>query len=63
MGSKAHGENADLSAHANTTLAHIPLKRMRKPEEISAAVALLSSGEASYIIGATLYVNGGWFAN
>lgn len=44
------------------TLAHIPLGRFGKPEEISAAVAFLASEEASYITGATLYIDGGWLA-
>ena len=43
-------------------LAEIPLKRIGKPEEVSAAVVFLSSEEASYITGATLYVDGGWLA-
>lgn len=43
-------------------LALIPLKRIGKPEEVSAAVVFLASEEASYITGATLYVDGGWLA-
>ncbi|MFH1393201.1 MAG: 3-oxoacyl-ACP reductase family protein [Patescibacteria group bacterium] len=43
-------------------LADIPLKRIGKPEEISAAVVFLASEEASYVTGATLYVDGGWLA-
>ncbi len=46
-----------------TLLAHIPLRRMGKPEEVSAAVAFLASEEASYITGATLYIDGGWLAS
>lgn len=38
----------------------IPLKRIGKPEEVSAAVAFLASEESSYITGATFYVDGGW---
>ncbi len=40
----------------------VPLKRIGKPEEISTAVVFLASEEASYITGATLYVDGGWLA-
>lgn len=40
-------------------LARIPLKRMGTPLEIGAAVAFLASDDAGYIIGQTLYVDGG----
>ena len=43
-------------------LAGVPLKRMGRPEEVSAAVVFLVSEEASYVTGATLYVDGGWLA-
>ncbi|MEX0690097.1 MAG: SDR family NAD(P)-dependent oxidoreductase [Candidatus Paceibacterota bacterium] len=41
----------------------VPLKRMGTPEEIAYSVAFLASEEASYITGATLYVDGGWLAS
>ncbi len=47
---------------AEALLARVPLKRAGKPEEIAAAVVFLASDEASYITGATLYVDGGWLA-
>ncbi len=47
----------------NALLAHVPLHRMGKPEEVSAAVVFLASEEASYITGSTLYVDGGWLAS
>src|ERR1700719_4141313 len=37
----------------------IPLKRVGRPEEIAAAVAFLASGEAGYITGQTICVDGG----
>ena len=43
-------------------LARIPLKRMGKPEEVAAMVVFLASQEASYVTGATFYVDGGWVA-
>lgn len=57
-------EGAKMTNEVKEALfAHIPLKRMGKPEEIAAAVVFLSSEEASYVTGATLYVDGGWLAN
>ncbi len=43
-------------------LSRVPLKRMGRPEEVSAAVVFLASDEAGYITGSTLYVDGGWLA-
>lgn len=42
--------------------ARVPLKRIGRPEEVSAMVVFLASEEASYITGATFYVDGGWLA-
>jgi len=43
-------------------LKRVPLKRIGRPEEVSAAVVFLASEEASYITGATFYADGGWLA-
>lgn len=43
-------------------MARIPKGRVGKPEDIGAAAAFLASGEADYITGAVLYVDGGWLA-
>lgn len=43
-------------------LARIPIKRMGKPEEVAAMVVFLASDEASYITGATFFVDGGWLS-
>lgn len=48
---------------ATALLSRIPLKRMGKPEEVSALVAFLASEDSSYITGATFTVDGGWLAN
>jgi 3-oxoacyl-[acyl-carrier protein] reductase len=53
---------AVLSEVLNATmLAHIPLKRFGKPEDIAAAVKFLASEEAGYITGAVLNVYGGMY--
>jgi len=41
-------------------LAHMPLSRLGRPEEIAVAIAFLSSPEASFITGEILHVNGGY---
>ncbi|MDO8664543.1 MAG: SDR family oxidoreductase, partial [Candidatus Liptonbacteria bacterium] len=41
----------------------IPLKRIGRPEEVSAMVVFLASEEASYVTGSTFYVDGGWLAS
>ncbi|MDD4319330.1 MAG: SDR family NAD(P)-dependent oxidoreductase [Candidatus Peribacteraceae bacterium] len=43
-------------------LARIPVGRMGTPEEIAAAVVFLASDEASYVTGATFFVDGGYLA-
>ena len=45
----------------NNMLAHIPLKRFGKPEEIASAVCFLASDDAGYITGQVLGVNGGMY--
>lgn len=39
----------------------IPLGRLGNPEEIAAVVAFLASGQADYITGETIHVNGGMY--
>jgi NAD(P)-dependent dehydrogenase (short-subunit alcohol dehydrogenase family) len=39
---------------------NVPLGRLGKPDEIAKAVVFLASGEASYITGTELFVDGGF---
>ncbi len=56
-------DEAGMSDEARAAmLAGVPLKRIGKPEEVSAAVIFLASEEAGYTTGSTVYVDGGWLA-
>src|SRR6195256_5599044 len=48
---------------ANFLDAHIPTKRIGTPEEIANAIVFIASDKASYIIGASLAVDGGMNAD
>ena len=43
-------------------LARVPLKRIGRPEEVSAVVLFLTYEDSSYTAGATFYVDGGCLA-
>jgi NAD(P)-dependent dehydrogenase (short-subunit alcohol dehydrogenase family) len=47
---------------ANFLETHIPTKRMGMPEEIANAIVFIASDKASYIVGASLAVDGGMLA-
>lgn len=54
---------ADMPKEAmDALMARVPLKRMGKSEEVAALGVFLASDEASYVTGATFYVDGGWLA-
>ncbi|OGN01254.1 MAG: hypothetical protein A2651_00945 [Candidatus Yanofskybacteria bacterium RIFCSPHIGHO2_01_FULL_42_12] len=58
-----HQSGEQLSGEISEELMHrVPLKRIGKPEEVSSLVVFLASEEASYITGATFYIDGGWLA-
>jgi len=42
-------------------LAHVPLARFGRPQEVAAAVVFLASEGAAYVTGSTLHVNGGMY--
>jgi 3-oxoacyl-[acyl-carrier protein] reductase len=61
-----HAIETDMSAEwsaekRSEVLRGIPLGRLGKPEEVAAAAAFLVSGEAGYITGEILDLNGGFF--
>ncbi|WP_367362956.1 SDR family NAD(P)-dependent oxidoreductase [Mesotoga sp.] len=50
----------DDPAHLKEITDEIPLGRLASPEEIAGAVVFLSSKDASYLTGSTIFVDGGW---
>ena len=61
-----HAIQTDMSAEWSAEkraeiLRGIPLGRLGKPEEVAAAAAFLASGEAGFITGEVLDLNGGFF--
>lgn len=58
--------NAQLMAQPallKALLANIPLARLGAPEDVAGAVAFLASGDASYVTGSTITVDGGLLWN
>jgi 3-oxoacyl-[acyl-carrier protein] reductase len=57
-----YGEDGLFKASVQQLLAHIPLGRPGKPEEIAHAALFLAAPESSYINGHCMTVDGGWTA-
>jgi NAD(P)-dependent dehydrogenase (short-subunit alcohol dehydrogenase family) len=57
-----YGKDALQADRAQRLLAHIPLGRPARVEEIAHAVLFLAAPESGYINGQTLCVDGGWTA-
>jgi NAD(P)-dependent dehydrogenase (short-subunit alcohol dehydrogenase family) len=51
--------NAPGSEAEARYLAGVPMRRFGNPEEIAAAIAFLLSGDAAFMTGQTLHVDGG----
>ena len=56
------GEHPKAKAMRDFVTTNVPMSRMGKPEELAAAIAFLASGDASFVTGTELYVDGGFTA-
>lgn len=58
----APGDMAEEPASAAYVRSRTPFARLGEPGDVAAAVSFLASGQASYISGVNLMVDGGWMA-
>src|SRR6266568_3750272 len=58
----APGDLAADPASAAYVQARTPFARLGEPQDVASAVSFLASGQASYISGVNLLVDGGWMA-
>ncbi|MFT4093691.1 MAG: SDR family oxidoreductase [Niabella sp.] len=56
---QAKAQNIPVEEITQKSLADIPAQRLGKPEELASVVAFLASGQAAYLTGASIPVDGG----
>ncbi|NLD49464.1 MAG: SDR family oxidoreductase [Clostridiaceae bacterium] len=55
-----NGKDINFEEYLNRIVEKIPIKRFARPEELADFFVFLCSDRASYCVGSTYYVDGGW---
>ena len=61
--SRSGSSQAILDAQDVARIAHSPIKRLGRPEEIAKVALFLASDASSFVVGSEIAADGGWLLN